>query len=103
MLTNVPLSCPVTDIAPPLAALQSMKLHCETTTLLPLAETAPPFEVGLVQFLKVTPVMTTVEFMMLKAAPELAPGRRLQSKTVAFGTPVIEMDAMLLILIVGSL
>ena len=39
----------VTDIAPPLAALQLMKLHCDTTILLSLEDTAPPLEVGLEQ------------------------------------------------------
>ena len=48
-LRNRPVPGPVTDIAPPLAALQLMKLHCATSTLLPLAETAPPLEVGLEQ------------------------------------------------------
>jgi hypothetical protein len=50
MLRNMPFPRPVTDIAPPLAALQPVKLHCVTTTLLPLAEIAPPLEVGLEQF-----------------------------------------------------
>jgi hypothetical protein len=36
-------------MAPPLAALQFMKLHCDTTTLLPLADTAPPVALGLEQ------------------------------------------------------
>ena len=40
---------PDTDMAPPLAALQFMKLHCDTTTLLPLADTAPPVALGLEQ------------------------------------------------------
>ena len=48
-LRNKSLLEPVTDIAPPLAALQLMKLHCNTTMLLPLADTAPPLEVGLEQ------------------------------------------------------
>jgi hypothetical protein len=48
-LRNRPAPGPVTDIAPPLAALQLMKLHCDTATLLPLADTAPPLEVGLEQ------------------------------------------------------
>ncbi len=48
-LRNRPVPGPVTDSAPPLAALQLMKLHCDTSTLLPLAETAPPLEVGLEQ------------------------------------------------------
>jgi hypothetical protein len=100
---NVPVPYPVTDMAPPLAALQSVKLHCATAMLLPLAEIAPPYEVGLMQFLNATPVMTIVELVMLKAAPELAPGRRLQSKTVAFATPVMERETMLLMPIVGSL
>ena len=40
---------PVTETAPPLAALQPLKLHCDSTTLLPLACTAPPLEVGFEQ------------------------------------------------------
>ena len=44
-----PAPGPVADIAPPLAALQLIKLHCDTAMLLPLAATAPPLEVGLEQ------------------------------------------------------
>jgi hypothetical protein len=40
---------PVTDMAPPLAAVQLLKLQCDTTRLLPLETTAPPFEFRLEQ------------------------------------------------------
>ncbi len=102
MLRNRPVPGPVADIAPPLAALQLKKLHCDTATLLPEAETAPPLEVGLEQLRKVTPMIVTVELKMLKAAPTVA-RRRLQSKTVAEGTPLMTSDKMLLMLTVDSL
>jgi hypothetical protein len=44
-----PLPGPVTDIAPPLAALQFTKLQNDTTMLLPRALKAPPSELGLTQ------------------------------------------------------
>ena len=46
--------------------------------------------------------MLTVEFTMLNAAPGVA-RRRLQSKTVADGTPLMTRNAMLLMLTVDSL
>ncbi len=101
-LRNRPAPGPVADIAPPLAALQLMKLHCDTTTLLPLADTAPPLEVGFEQLWKVTPVMVTFEFTILRAAPVVA-RRRLQSKTVADGTPLMTSDGTLLMSTVDSL
>jgi len=93
---------PVTDIAPPLAALQLMKLHCDTAMLLPLADTAPPLELGLEQLLKMTPLMVTVELTIMNAAPMEA-RRRLQSNMVADGTPLMTSDVILLMLTVDSL
>ena len=40
---------PDTDMAPPLAALQFVNMQCDTDTLLPLADTAPPAALGLEQ------------------------------------------------------
>jgi hypothetical protein len=93
----------VTDTAPPLAALQPVKLHWDSTTLLPLADTAPPLEVGLEQASKVSPTMATVELMIANAAPEVAPHLPPQSKTVALGTPEMTSDDTLLMLTVVSL
>jgi hypothetical protein len=98
---NKPLPGPVTEIAPPLAALQLKKLHCETVMLLPIALTAPPLNSELAHWRKVIPVMVTVELITLKAAPSFC-GRSLQLKTVADGIPVINSTAMLLRLTVGS-
>jgi hypothetical protein len=47
--------------------------------------------------------MYTVELLMLKAEPSTEPDRLLQSKTAAFGTPLMTSDPMLLMLTVGSL
>ena len=41
---------PVTETAPPLAALQLTKLQLDTTTLLLLADTAPPLAFTFAQF-----------------------------------------------------
>ena len=92
----------VAAIAPPLAALQLMKLQRDTTTLLPYADTAPPLEFGLKQFSNEIPVMVTEELTMRKAAPALI-RRPLQLKNVADGTPLIVSDAMLLMLTVDSM
>jgi hypothetical protein len=92
----------IAAIAPPLAALQLMKLQCDTTMLLPDAETAPPLEFGLKQFLNDIPVMVTEESTMRKAAPSLTK-RSLQLMNVADGTPLIMSDAMLLMLTVDSM
>ena len=46
---NNPLTVPVTEIAPPLAALQLLKLQRDTVTLLSTADTAPPFPSALEQ------------------------------------------------------
>ena len=46
---NTPPPRPVADIAPPLAALQFTKLHCDTATLLSTADTAPPLPLALEQ------------------------------------------------------
>ncbi len=78
-----------------------MKLHCNTATLLPTAAKAPPLELGLTQFMKVTPTMVRVELLMSKAAPGVRK-RRLQSNIVADGTPLMVRDAKLLMLTVGS-
>jgi hypothetical protein len=92
----------IAAIAPPLAALQLIKLHRDTSTLLPYAATAPPLEFGLKQFLKEIPVMATEELMMRKAAPVLIK-RPLQLKSVAEGTPLMTSDAILLMLTVDSI
>ena len=94
---------PLADTAPPLAALQLIKRHCDTATLLSIADKAPPLPLTLKQFWKVMPVKVTVELDMLKAAPEVCPMRRLQSKKVADGTPLITTDSTLLMLTVVSL
>jgi hypothetical protein len=98
-----PASGPVADIAPPLAALQFTKLHCDTATLLPTADTAPPLPLGLEQCWNVTPVKATVELLMLKAGPLVGPSRRLQSKKVEEGTPLMTIDETLSMLTVDSL
>ncbi len=49
MLRYRPPPGPETDMPPPLAALQFLKMHCDTTMLLPLADTAPPVALGLEQ------------------------------------------------------
>ena len=41
---------PATDIAPPLAALQLVKVQSDTARLLAVADTAPPVELVLRQF-----------------------------------------------------
>ena len=79
-----------------------MKLHRDTSTLLPCADTAPPLEFGLKQFSNEIPVMVTEELTMRKAAPVLF-NRPLQLKSVADGTPLMTSDAMLLILTVDSI
>jgi hypothetical protein len=79
-----------------------MNLHCDTTTLLPMALTAPPSELGLTHRKKVTPAIDTVELTMLKAAPVVC-RRSLQLKTVEDAVPVMTSDATLLMLTVGSL
>jgi hypothetical protein len=86
-----------------LAALQLIKRHCDTATLLSIADKARPLALTLEQFWKVMPVKVTVELDMLKAAPEVCPMRRLQSKKVADGTPLITTDSTLLMLTVVSL
>jgi hypothetical protein len=43
-MKNKRLPGPATDTAPPLAAVQLMKLHCNTVTLLVTADMAPPLE-----------------------------------------------------------
>ena len=100
---NKPLPPPVADKAPPLAALQLMKQLRNTATLLPMAETAPPLPSALAQCWKVTPVIVTVELVMLKAEPVVCPSRRLQSKMEAEATPLTTSDAALLMLTVDSL
>ena len=92
----------IAAIAPPLAALQLLKLQRDTTTLLSKADTAPPLEFGLKQFSNEIPVMVTEELTMRKAAPVLF-NRPLQLKSVADGTPLMTSDAMLLILTVDSI
>ena len=86
-----------------MAALQFTKLHCDTTTLLPTADTAPPLPLGLEQCWNVTPVKATVELMMLKAGPVVCPSRRLQSKKVEEGIPLTTRDETLSMLTVDSL
>jgi hypothetical protein len=76
-----------------------MKLHRDTTRLLPLVDTAPPVEVGLEQDWKVTPVMLTVELTMLKAGPV----RLLQSNTVPNFTPTMTSDVTLVMFTTGSM
>jgi hypothetical protein len=49
-MRNVSLSEPATDTAPPLAALQLVKLHCDTVKLLLVADMAPPLELKFWQF-----------------------------------------------------
>ena len=100
---NTPPPRPVADIAPPLAALQFTKLHCDTATLLSTADTAPPLPLALEQCWNVTPVIVTVELLMLKAAPVVDPSRRLQSKKVEEGTPLTTRDDTLSMLTVDSL
>ena len=106
-LSTKSLPGPDTDIAPPLAALQLTKAQNEMDTLLPTADTAPPLEFASTQFRKVTPVMVTEEFMMLRAAPDnaLRFERRLQSNIVSAGprAPRMASDGMPLMLIVVSL
>ena len=91
----------IAAIAPPLAALQLLKLQRDTITLLSKADTAPPLEFGLKQFSNEIPVMVTEELKMRKAAPVLSK-RPLQLKNVADGTPLMTSDAMLLMLTVDS-
>ncbi len=98
-----PVPWPVADIAPPLAALQFMKRHCDTVTLLSTADTAPPLPLVLEQCWNVTPVKATVELLMLKAGPVVCPSRRLQSKKVEEGTPLTTRATALLTLTVDSL
>ena len=100
---NMPPPRPVADIAPPLAALQFTKLHCDTATLLSTADTAPPLALGLEQCWNMTPVIVTVELLMLKAAPVIGPSRRLQSNKVEEGTPLMTSDETLSMLTVDSL
>jgi hypothetical protein len=99
---NKPLAGPVTEIAPPLAALQLTNLHRNTTTLLPVALTAPPLALGLAHRRKMISIMVTVELTMLKAAPVFS-GRSLQLKTVEDAVPLMTSDATLMMLTVGSL
>jgi hypothetical protein len=99
---NNKLPGPATEIAPPLAALQLTNLHRNTTTLLPLALTAPPLAFGLAHWKKVTSMMITVELTMLKAAP-VDCRRSLQLKMEADAVPLMTSDATLLMLTVGSL
>ena len=98
-----PVPGPVADIAPPLAALQFMKRHCDTATLLSTADTAPPLPLGLEQCWNVTPVKATVELLMLKAGPAVCPSRRLQSKKEKEGTPLTTRATASLTLTVDSL
>ena len=60
---------PDTDMAPPLAALQFMKLHCDTATLLPMADMAPPL--GALQLTKLHCDTTTL-LPLADTAPPLA-------------------------------
>jgi hypothetical protein len=99
---NKLLPGPVTEMAPPLEALQLRNLHCNTTTLLPLALIAPPLAFRLVHWRKVTYIKVTVELAMLKAAP-LFCSRSLQLKTVEDAVPLMTSDATLLMMTVGSL
>ena len=99
----MPRPRPVADTAPPLAALQFTKRHCDTATLLSTADTAPPLPLGLEQCWNVMPVIVTVELFMLKAAPVVGPSRRLQSKKVEEGTPLTTRATALLTLTVDSL
>ena len=91
----------IAAIAPPLAALQLLKLQRDTMTLLSKADTAPPLEFGLKQFSNEIPVMVTEELTMRKAEPVLTK-RPLQLKNVAEGTPLMTSDVMLLMLTVDS-
>ena len=50
-----------------------------------------------------TPVIVTVELLMLKAAPVVDPSLRLQSKKVEEGTPLTTRDDTLSMLTVDSL
>ena len=100
---NRPRPGPLADTAPPLAALQLIKRHCDTATLLSIADKAPPLPLTLKQFWNVMSVKVTVELNMQKAASEVCPRRRLQSKNVADGTPLITTDSTLLMLTVVSL
>ena len=100
---NKPLLPPVADTAPPLAALQLMKLHCDTATLLSTADTAPPLPLEWAQCWNVMPVKETVELLMLKAGPVVGPTRRLQSKTEEEDKTLTTRDATLLMLTVDSL
>ena len=91
----------IAAIAPPLAALQLLKLQRDTMTLLSKADTAPPLEFGLKQFSNEIPVMVTEELTTRNAARVLSK-RPLQLKNVADGTPLMTSDAMLLMLTVDS-
>ena len=91
----------IAAIAPPLAALQLLKLQRDTITLLSKADTAPPLEFGLKQFSNEIPVMVTEELTTRNAARVLSK-RPLQLKNVADGTPLMTSDAMLLMLTVDS-
>ena len=100
---NRPGPGPLADTAPPLAALQLIKRHCDTATLLSTADTAPPLPLGLEQCWNVTPVKATVELLMLKAGPVVCPSRRLQSKKVEEGMPLTTRATASLTLTVDSL
>jgi hypothetical protein len=91
-LRNSPPLPPVADTAPPLAALQLTKTQCDTVTLLSTADTAPPLPFMLEQLSNVMSTIVTVELLMLKAAPFACSVRRLQSKTVAAGAPLMTSD-----------
>ena len=71
--------------------------------LLSTADMAPPLPLELEQCWNVTPVIVTVELLMLNAAPVVGPSRRLQSKKVEEGTPLMTRDTMLSMLTVDSL
>jgi hypothetical protein len=92
----------IAAIAPPLAALQLLKLQRDTITLLSKADTAPPLEFGLKQFSNEIPVMVTEELTTRNAARVLSK-RPLQLKNVADGTPLMKSDAMLSMLTVDSI
>jgi hypothetical protein len=92
----------IAAIAPPLAALQLLKLQRDTITLLSKADTAPPLEFGLKQFSNEIPVMVTEELTTRNAARVLSK-RPLQLKNVADGTPLMASDSILLMLTVDSI
>ena len=71
----------IAAIAPPLAALQLLKLQRDTMTLLSKADTAPPIVFGLKHFANDITDLVTKEMTVRKAVPVMSK-RPLQLKNV---------------------